>query len=127
MKKNEAEEVGTFMSELDHPMNAEVQALREIILGVGSDDLGERIKWKVPSYYLRNDPKKDMAAFHLRGKGFIQLVFVFYDGKMIHESSGLLEGDYKDRRLAKFTDMNDVLAKKSAVESVVKQWIAMYN
>jgi hypothetical protein len=126
MKKNDAEEIKAFMSELDHPMKPEVEALRDIILAAGGADLGERIKWKVPSYYLLSDPKKDMLAFHLRGKGFIQLVFVFYDGKII-ESASLLEGDYTDRRLAKFTDMNDILAKKPELEKVINDLLELYR
>jgi len=41
----------------------------------------------------------------------------------IHDRAGLLEGDYKDRRLAHFHDAADVAAKKPALVRVVNQWI----
>jgi len=41
--------VDTFMAALDHPYKAEVQAVREIILGV-HDGITEQVKWNAPSF-----------------------------------------------------------------------------
>jgi len=38
---------------------------------------------------------------------------------------GLLEGDYKDRRLARFDTMADVEAKRTALAAVVSEWVAL--
>jgi hypothetical protein len=46
---------------------------------------------------------------------------------MIHDSDGLLEGDYKDRRMAYFKDMADVKAKKKALEKVVNEWVKLHE
>lgn len=115
------EAVDAYMAALDHPRKAEIEAVRSIVLGA-SPRIAERVKWNVPSFHHRQGSGEDLAAFHLRPEGFIQLVFVFHRGKMIEERKGLLEGDYKDRRLAKFTDLADVAAKREALEWVVRRW-----
>jgi hypothetical protein len=119
-KPSGTDAVNDYMRQLDHPMKAEIEAVRSIILKA-NPKVAERVKWNVPSFYYRDD----LAAFHLRSTGFIQLVFVFHRGKMIEDRMGLLEGDYKDRRLAKFHDMQDVEAKRKALERVVNRWVEM--
>ena len=112
------EAVDTYMEALDHPFKAEIAAVRQIILSA-NPKMQERIKWNAPSFYF----DKDFAAFNPRTHDFAQLVMVFHDGAMIQDRMGLLEGDYKDRRLASFHSMEDVLAKKEALEKVVNLWI----
>ena len=121
MKLTDAEQFDALMAALDHPLKAEIEALRTIIKAA-SPELGERVKWNAPSYHLG---KHDMAAFNLRQTGFVQLVLVFPGGLMIEDRRGLLEGDYKDRRLARFDSMADVEAKRPALEVVVREWVAL--
>jgi hypothetical protein len=117
---NETDRVDAFMAALTHPFKAEVEALRAIVKRA-EPKLGERVKWNAPSFFY----KKDMAAFNLHAKDRVQLVFVFHDGRMIEDRRGLLEGDYKDRRLVSFADAKDVEAKKSALAKVVKAWVEL--
>ena len=112
--------VNEYMAKLEHPLKAEIEEVRMIIRNANSK-IAERIKWNAPSFYYN----LDMAAFNPRSKAFVQLIFVFYNGNMIHESSGLLEGDWKDRRQAKFYDMKDIRAKESTLHKVVNDWIAL--
>lgn len=114
------EQVAAYMATFEHPFKAEIAAVREIILAA-NPKLQERIKWNAPSFYF----DKDFAAFNPRQQAFAQLVIVFHDGAMIADRMGLLEGDYKDRRLAHFHSMEDVLAKKAALETVVNAWVAL--
>lgn len=116
------ETVDEYMTKLKHHLKAEVEALRSIILNANSK-IAERVKWNSPSFYY----KKDLAAFNLRAVGFVHIVFVFYNGDMIHESGGLLEGDYKDRRMAKFYSMEDIISKKTLLEKVVNDWLALID
>jgi hypothetical protein len=51
------------------------------------------------------------------------LIVVYPKDTVINDSTGLLEGDHKDRREAKFYDMADVQSKKAALERVVRDWI----
>lgn len=112
------EAVDAYMEALEHPFKAEIEAVRQIILAA-NPKMEERIKWNAPSFYF----DKDFAAFNPRTRDFAQLVMVFHDGAMVQDRMGLLEGDYKDRRLASFHSMEDVLAKKEALEKVVNLWI----
>jgi hypothetical protein len=114
------EAVDAYMNALEHPLKAEIAAVRSIIVNANSK-VQERVKWNAPSFYYRDD----IAAFNPRANGFVQLVFVFHRGKMIEDRLGLLEGDYKDRRLARFNDMRDIQAKQSALEQVVNRWIEL--
>ena len=59
-------------------------------------------------------------------KGRIMLVFP--SGAKVNDTSGLLEGDYKDgRRLAIFTDMKDVKAKEKNLQAVIKKWLKLVD
>ncbi len=119
---DERAEVDAYMARLQHPLKAEMEAVRTIIREANSK-LIERVKWNAPSFFY----KKDMLAFNPRAQEFVQLVFVFYDGAMIQEPTGLLEGDYKDRRLAKFHSLDDIRTKKAALEAVVNAWVKLMD
>lgn len=115
------EDVDIYMETLVHPFKAEVELLRSIILSA-DNQLNERVKWNSPSFYYLND----FAAFNLRAKGYVQIIFIFYDGNMI-ESEGLLQGKWKDRREARFYTLEDVNNKASQLISFVKGWIELLN
>jgi hypothetical protein len=52
---------------------------------------------------------------------------MFHKGAAINDTSGLLEGDGKETRFARFYDMQDVDKKKSALKKVIKEWIKMQD
>eukprot|EP01041_Mallomonas_annulata_P036443 gene36443-biopygen28480 len=54
-KKTDAEQVADFMAALEHPLKAELEAVRQIILNAGVG-LSERIKWNAPSYHFQDSP-----------------------------------------------------------------------
>ena len=115
-------QVDEFMKNLDHPHKAAIAEVRSIILKANKK-MAERIKWNVPSFYY----KVDMAAFHPRNLDCVHVVFVFPPGTMVKEGHGLLEGDYKDRRMVKFADLTDVRAKKKALTHIVNQWVELVD
>jgi len=82
--------------------------------------IAERIKWNAPSFYY----KEHMAAFHVRQQKFVNLVFIFRKGLII-DKSGLLQGDYKDRRMAYFYNIEDIKSKKAALKKVVNDWVKL--
>ena len=110
------ETVDEFMDKLDHPFKAEVQALREIIKGV-DQNITEEVKWNAPSFSY----KDYIATFSLHTTQHVLLVF--HNPSIASIKSEILEGDYPDRRLAYFSDMNEVNAKKAALELVVKELV----
>jgi hypothetical protein len=107
------ETVDGYMDRLDHPLKAEVQAVRDIIKGVDSR-ITEQVKWNAPSFSY----KDYIATFNLRTDKHVHLIF--HNPKIASIQSDILEGDYPDRRMTYFTDMQDVEDKRPEVERVVR-------
>lgn len=118
-RMRKAGQVDDYMEKLEHPFKQEVERLRSIILNA-NPKLQERVKWNSPSFYF----VKDLAAFNLRASGYVQIIFIFYDGNMIEDSS-FLQGRWKDRREARFYSMDDIEAKQPALEQFVNNWIKL--
>ena len=110
--------VNAYMKQLEHPLKAEIEAVRAIILGANRK-VAERVKWNAPSFYYQ----QDIAAFHLRPRDYVHVVFVFPQGTMPDDRFGFLEGGYKDRRMALFRDMAEVQAHKDGLVRLVNHWI----
>ena len=115
---NKTEEVVAFMEKLDHPFKAEVQAVREIIKSV-NEGITEQIKWAAPSFSY----KGYMVTFNLWAKEHAHLVF--HNGAILNNASGLLEGDYPDRRMTYFSSMDDVESKRAALEDAIREWVIL--
>jgi hypothetical protein len=129
-KLTDEEQVTEHIQKLDPALAETVEAIRQIILKT-DNEIGEHIKWNNPSFYYTGemkpfDPKeykREIIVMNLH-KGRIMLVFP--SGAKVNDSSGLLEGDYKDgRRLAIFKDIDDVKAKENALQNVIKAWLTL--
>jgi hypothetical protein len=114
MKKNSA--VSDYMKKLKSPLKAEMEAVREIILSA-DDRITESIKWSAPSFFY----KDNMCTFNPRATKAVTLVF--HKGAIIKDDNGLLLGDAKEARTAKFKDMDDIKANAAKLKKVVKSWI----
>lgn len=115
-KLSDAEQVEQYMANLDNPLKPEIEALREIIKNTDKK-IGERIKWNAPSYYYI----EDILTFGPARPGKVMLVF--HHPHVVNIASALLEGDYKDRRLAHFKDMKEVKANKKHLTAIVNEII----
>jgi uncharacterized protein YdhG (YjbR/CyaY superfamily) len=104
------DKVDEFLENLSHPLKAEIEAVRSIIKDVNKD-INEEIKWRAPSFNYKGEY---LVTFNLREEKRIHLVF--HNPQISKVKSKLLEGDYKDRRMAYFADMKDIKAKKSLLE-----------
>jgi uncharacterized protein YdhG (YjbR/CyaY superfamily) len=113
------DEVDEFMENLSHPLKAEVEAVRSIIMGVNKD-INEEIKWKAPSFNYKGEY---LVTFNLRDEKRIHLVF--HNPQISKVKSKLLEGDHADRRMTYFADMKDVKAKKTMLEKALKDLIKL--
>jgi len=111
--------VDEFMEGLDHPFKAEVQTVRDIIKNVNKD-IAEEIKWKAPSFSYNGEY---LVTFNLWEREHIHLVF--HNPEISKVKSKLLEGDYDHRRMAHFSDKDDINAKKPALEKVLKDLIKL--
>lgn len=118
---NQTEQVDAFMDKLDHPFKAEVQMVREIIKSV-NPDITEQIKWNAPTFSYKGEY---MVTFNLWEKGRIHLVF--HNPMISKVKSEILEGDYDHRRMAYFSDRNDIEAKKTTLQKVLKDLIKLQN
>ena len=122
--------VTAYIQNLEPSFGEIVETIRQIILSTDKE-IGEEIKWNAPTFYYTGemkpfDPKEYkryiiVTNFH---KGRILLVFP--SGAKVNDTTGFLEGDYKDgRRLAYFKDLADVKAKEEALRNVIKTWLAL--
>jgi len=114
------EVVDAYMRDVDHPFKAEMEAVRKIIIGA-SPKISERIKWNAPSFYY----KEDLGAFNPRATEYAHLILLFPDGAGMQADDDLLEGKHKDRREVRFRSLDEVAAKKPALEKLVKRWVAL--
>jgi uncharacterized protein YdhG (YjbR/CyaY superfamily) len=113
------DKVDEFLRELSHPLKAGVEAVRSIIKGVNKD-INEEIKWNAPSFNYKGEY---LVTFNLREMKRIHLVF--HNPLIPKVKSNLLEGDYKDRRMAYFSNMKEVKAKKAVLEKALKDLIRL--
>jgi hypothetical protein len=133
MKKQpltDEEQVTEHIQKLEPALAEIIETIRQIILKTDKE-IGERIKWNNPSFYYTGDMKpfdpkeykREMVVMNLH-KGRIMLVFP--SGAKVNDTSGLLEGEYKDgRRLAIFKDINDVKTKEKALQNVLTTWLTL--
>jgi hypothetical protein len=113
---NESEAVTEFMENLEHPLKAEVEAVRKIIKGA-SQKISERIKWSAPSYYY----KEDLVTFNLRNQKKVHLVF--HHVAVVDIKSDLLEGDYRDRRMMYFNNMKEITTHKKELNRIIGELV----
>jgi hypothetical protein len=121
------------MRDLKHPLADVVEALRRIILKVDAE-IGEEIKWNAPTFFYAGEMapsnpkeyKRYIVVFNLFKKDCIRLVFP--SGARVDDGSGFLEGDYADgRRLALFSNLDEVRSKKPALQQVIRKWLAVLD
>lgn len=108
-KLTDQEQVQAYMEPLEHPLKAEIEAVRDIIKQSDSK-ISERIKWNAPSYYY----KEDMVTIHVKAQQHVHLVFHYPAIVQIQSEASL--GDYKDRRMVYFKDITEVQEKKAELE-----------
>ena len=113
------DKVDAFLRELNHPLTAEVEAVRSIIKGVNKD-IAEEVKWKAPSFNYKGEY---LVTFNLWETERIHLVF--HNTQISKVRSKLLEGNYENRRMAYFADMKDIKAKRSLLEKALKDLIQL--
>ena len=98
---------------MEHPFKAEILYLRSVVKKA-DPRIRERIKWNAPSYY----DKADLFTFH--PKDSKRVCIVFHHPAIVRIESALLQGDYKDRRLAYFDDMAAIKAHESELTRIIR-------
>ena len=128
----DTEQVTQHINKLEPTLGKTIEYIRQLILKTDKE-ISEQIKWNNPSFYYNGemkpfDPKeykRDMIVMNLH-KGRIMLVFP--SGAKLNDTTGFLEGDYKDgRRLVIFSDLKDVKAKEKTLQAVIKKWLKLVD
>lgn len=118
------DEAGAFMAALDHPLKADIEIVRKLVLGV-NPAISDGVKWNSLSFR-----KSDwFATVNLRSKDVVQLVF--HTGAKakenpelkIPDANGLLLWLAKDRALVTLGGGKMLKANRAAFEAIVKAWI----
>ena len=113
-------EVDEYLRKKGHPMTEEINRVRKIILAT-DERVEEVIKWSSPTFIY----KGNIASFFMNAKKFVSLMF--HKGALIKDDSGLLTGDGKEGRVARFDDLDDIEKKKKSLEGIIKTWIKMQD
>ena len=113
-------EVDIFLAKKNHTLTNEIKKVREIIPET-DDRIEETFKWSSPTFMY----KGNIASFFMNAKKFVSLMF--HKGASKKDKSGLLQGDGKEGRVARFEDMADIEKKKTALQEVVREWIRMQD
>lgn len=117
--ENKTGEVNAFMKLLDHPLKAEIEAVRGIIKS--NPKIDERIKWNAPSFFYTDD----LATIQVKAKQHVHLIF--HHPAIVKIKSAFLEGDYKDRRMMYFENMGEVKARKKELTRIIKELVDLMN
>jgi hypothetical protein len=118
--------VSVFLATLEHSRKAEINRVRNIILGTNAD-IVEKIKWNAPSFGLEED---DRITFRLQPGDKVDLIFhrgvkpKALDGFAFTDETGLLKFVAPDRALLIFSDAVDIESKIEKLRWLVRAWIA---
>ena len=125
-KQDNTAAVVSFLAGLEHPFKAEVQALRELILGI-DPSVAEGIKWNAPSYRTT----EYFATTNLRAKKGIGLIL--HLGAKVRDLPGgtiaiddpakLLTWLGKDRASVEFASAEELADKSPVLRAILAQWI----
>ncbi len=115
-----------FMASLDHPLSAEIEAVRKAILGVDKS-VSDGVKWNSLSFRTT----EWFATVNLRSRDSVQLVLHLgakagkaADAESIPDPKGLLEWKGKDRAIATLGSGAKLTANLPALRAILKAWIA---
>ncbi|MEV4221909.1 DUF1801 domain-containing protein [Nonomuraea sp. NPDC049725] len=111
--------VDDFLDKLDHPLKAEMAAVRAIISA--HPEIVEDVKWGGPSFSY----KEELATFNPRLKDCVAVIF--HQGALLTDDTGLLEPGPKGKAYAKLRSMDEVTAAKATLEKLVNDWIALMD
>jgi hypothetical protein len=117
-------EAGAFLADLDHPLKADIKAVRKLMLRV-SPEIADGVNWNSLSFRHTDW----FATVNLRSKDVIQLVL--HTGAKakdnpdlaIPDANDLLLWLAKDRALVTLGSGKTLKANVKAFEAIVKAWI----
>ena len=112
------DQVEAWFEELDHPLKAEMLRVRQIVLDT-DPRIEETIKWKSPTFTFEGN----IASIDPKARRHVSLLF--HQGAKIPGSHPELEGGGETARYMRFAGLEDVEAKRPALEAAVRGWIVL--
>ncbi len=119
--------IAEFMNDLSDSKHKQVVMLRKSILAAGP--VTERIKWNAPSYVYNNE---DRVTFNLHGDDVKVLIHMGATRPedsnaqpVMADPTGLVQWNSDIRGTISFNGIDDILAKRSDFESVLRRWLAI--
>ena len=122
--------VASFLESLSDDQKSQVLLLREIITSIHAD-LIEHIKWNSPSYMLNGE---DRITFNVVNKEqAVQLIIHMGTTRkenkagtpILSNDGGIVRWSSDIRGVISFTGLGDVTARRSVLEQVLSQWLAI--
>jgi hypothetical protein len=111
-------EVDAFVAGLAHPLEAAIDAVRDIVLGV-DDRITETIKWKSPTFVFEGN----IASIEPRSKK--QVSVLFHQGAKLPGKHPKLEGGGGTVKYLRLADEADVARKRKDLEKAIRAWITL--
>ncbi len=112
-----ANEVDEWFHQREHPMEAAMQRVRHIVLGVDGR-ISETVKWQTPTFVFNGN----IASFSPARK---LVSLMFHRGAEIPGDHPTLEGDARLVRTMRFADLDEVEARRPELEAVIAAWCAL--
>lgn len=123
--KSAAPSVAQSIAALEHPLKADIDALRALILAT-DPAVGEEMKWNSPSFHVG----EHFATLRLNGREPIQLILHLgarnkapLPEGAIDDPAGLLRWLGPDRACVAFTAPGEVFSRRDALQAILRQWI----
>ena len=120
--------VTEFIQKLKPDFAKLIELIRKIILSADKN-VGEHIKWNSPAFFYRGEMKpfdakeykRDIVVINIRKE---MALLIFPTGAAINDTTGLLQGDFKDgRRMISFESISEVNARKKDLAKVIQLWL----
>lgn len=118
--------VDALMRELDHPLKAEIAAVRDAILAA-HPRVAEGVKWNAPSFRVDDY----FATINLRQRDAVMIVL--HRGAKAKSDDGFAAGFpdpsklltwlSHDRAVIKLRDMAELTAQRAALTAVIHAWV----
>ena len=122
--------VTAFINKLSPDFANLINDIRKIILDTDAQ-IGEHIKWNSPAFFFKGEMKPFNAKEYKRDLLVINVhkgiaLLIFPTGAVIHDDSGILEGNYSDgRRMITISNAAELAAKKQNLQLVIRKWLQL--
>jgi hypothetical protein len=120
VQMNRNADVDAWFATYENPQRDLVQAVRAVILAA-DPRVEETIKWKAPTFVYRGN----IASFYPKTTKHASLMF--HRGAELADLHGLLEGEGDVSRVCRILDLDDLDAKRDALQALVRSWIDAHD